>query len=186
MAEYIYFAASLPSVWMDKPSPMKYEEFLEKAKEQLSEKDFAELEKASFAHREGKVTNKIVKDWDNFNFTFSEMLVSQRAIKNGKGEDPEYKPRVPRDENLEKKANEILSISNPLEAEKAILGEYFDFLSSHPVSSPFSLDALIIYGLKLQIKERVAAFSEEKGREEFDRLYRDIQSVITSRSDYGL
>ena len=100
MAEYIYFAASLPSVWMDKPSPMKYEEFLEKAKEQLSEKDFAELEKASFAHREGKVTNKIVKDWDNFNFTFSEMLVSQRAIKNGKGEDPEYKPRVPREENL--------------------------------------------------------------------------------------
>ena len=85
-----------------------------------------------------------------------------------------------------KKAKEILSISNPLEAEKAILGEYFDFLSSHPVSSPFSLDALIIYGLKLQIKERVAAFSEEKGREEFDRLYRDIQSVITSRSDYGL
>ena len=186
MAEYIYFAASLPSVWMDKPSPMKYEEFLERAKEQLSDKDFAELEKASFSHREGKVTNRIVKDWDNFNFTIKKKKISQRAIKNGKGEDPEYKPRVPRDENLEKKAKDILSISNPLEAEKAILGEYFDFLSSHPVSSPFSLDALIIYGLKLQIKERVAAFSEEKGREEFDRLYRDIQSVITSRSDYGL
>ena len=171
MAEYIYFAASLPSVWMDKPSPMKYEEFLAKAKEQLSEKDYSELEKASFSHREGKVTNRIVKDWD---------------IKNGKGDDPRYQPLSPRDENLEKKAKEILSISNPLEAEKAILGEYFQFLSSHPVSSPFSLDALIIYGLKLQIKERVAAFSEEKGREEFDRLYRDIQNVITSRSDYGL
>ena len=88
MAEYIYFAASLPSVWMDKPSPMKYEEFLAKAKEQLSEKDYSELEKASFSHREGKVTNRIVKDWDSFNFTFSEMLVTQRAIKNGKGDDP--------------------------------------------------------------------------------------------------
>ena len=48
MAEYIYFAASLPSVWMDKPSPMKYEEFLSKAKEQLNDKDFAELERLHF------------------------------------------------------------------------------------------------------------------------------------------
>ena len=138
MAEYIYFAASLPSVWMDKPSPMKYGEFLERAKEQLSDKDYAELEKASFSHREGKVTNRIVKDWDDFNYSFSEMLVAQRAIKNGKGDDPEYMPRVPRDENLEKKAKEILSISNPLKAEKEILGEYVDFLSSHLIALPCS------------------------------------------------
>ena len=77
-------------------------------------------------------------------------------------------------------------IKDPLQAEKAILSEYFDFLSSHEVQSPFSLDALIIYGLKLQIKERAEAFSREKGRAEFDHLYRDIQLEITSRSDYGL
>lgn len=186
MAEYIYFAASLPSVWMDKPSPMTYEEFLLKAKEQLNHKDYLELEKASFSHREGKASNRIVKDWDSFNYCFSEMLVEERAKKLGRGDCLEYKSRVPRDENLEKKAKEILSISDPLEAEKAILSQYFDFLSSHPVSSPFSLDALIIYGLKLQIKERASSFVEEKGRREFDRLYGDIQNVITSRSDYGL
>ena len=186
MAEYIYFAASLPSVWMDKPSPMSYQEFLDKAKEQLSPKDYSELEKASFSHKEGKVSNKIVRDWDNFNYTFSEMMVEERAKKLGKGDDFSYKARSERNEELEKKAREIVSMENPLQAEKSILAEYFDFLSSHAVSSPFSLDALIIYGLKLQIKERVAAFVTEKGRNEFHRLYGDIQSEITARSDYGL
>ena len=60
MAEYIYFAASLPSVWMDRPSPMTYEEFLLKAKEQLSAKDYKELEKARNGLRivEQKLSNE--------------------------------------------------------------------------------------------------------------------------------
>ena len=171
---------------MDKPSPMSYGEFLEKAREQLSPKDYSELEKASFSHKEGKASNRIVRDWDDFNYTFSELMVEERAKKLGKGDSLQYKARSERNQELEKRAREIVSMANPLEAEKSILGEYFSFLSSHPVSSPFSLDALIIYGLKLQIKERVAAFSREKGRDEFHRLYGDIQSEITARSDYGL
>lgn len=186
MAEYIYFAASLPSVWMDKPSPMTYGEFLIKAREQLSEKDYGELAKATFAHSDERSANRIVRDWDDFNYTFSECLVEERAKKLGKNENGEYSSRCQKEQNLEKKARDIVKMDNPLEAERAILSEYFEFLSSHPVSSPFSLDALIIYGLKLQIKERSESFIREKGRSEFDNLYKDIQLAITSRSDYGL
>ena len=85
MAEYIDFAASLPSVWMDRPSPMTYEEFLLKAKEQLSAKDYKELEKASFSHKDGGATNRIVKDWDRFNYFFKECITAERARKLGKG-----------------------------------------------------------------------------------------------------
>lgn len=186
MAEYIYFAASLPSVWMDRPSPMTYEDFLLKAKEQLSAKDYKELEKASFSHKDGGATNRIVKDWDRFNYFFKECITAERARKLGKGNESRYFKADVKDQGLEKKARDIVMIKDPLQAEKAILSEYFDFLSSHEVQSPFSLDALIIYGLKLQIKERAEAFSREKGRAEFDHLYSDIQLEITSRSDYGL
>lgn len=186
MAEYIYFVASLPSVWMDKEAPLSYEEFMSKAKEQLSKKDYAELAKATFTHEEGKASSRIVQDWDKFNFRLKELLTEVRAKKLGFGDNPEYKAKSERDNELEKKASRIVSLQNPLEAENAILALYFDFLSSHEVSSPFSLDALIIYGLKLQIKEKVKAFEKEKGEAEFNRLYSDIQKEISTRSEYGI
>lgn len=186
MAEYIYFVASLPSVWMDKEAPLSYAEFMEKASEQLSKKDYAELAKATFSHEEGKATSRIVQDWDRFNYRLKELMTEARAKKLGLGEMSCYKARSDRDAELEKKAAQIVAMKNPLQAEEAILSLYFDFLSSHQVSSQFSLEALIIYGLKLQIKEKVKAFDKEKGEAEFNRLYSDIQKEISTRSEYGI
>ena len=67
---------------------------------------------------------------------------------------------------------------NPLEAEKEILALYFDFLDKHQVASPFSTEALMIYGLKLQIKEKAKGFKRDKGKAEFDRLFANIQKEI--------
>ena len=36
----------------------------------------------------------------------------------------------------------------------------------------------MIYGLKLQIKERASSFDREKGKAEFDRLFKDVQNDI--------
>lgn len=185
MAEYIYFVASLPTVLIDRDAPLSYEKFLSLAKEQLKAKDFALLEKATFDHEKEKVNNPIIRDWDDFNYTLNEYLTEERAIKLNK-ECDEYKARCSRNDEMQKVAHDICKIDNALEAEKAILNEYFKFLSSHTVESQFSLDALIVYGLLLQIKERVNSFSKEKGKDEFTKLYSDIRKDISLRSNYGV
>lgn len=182
VAEYIYFIVSLPYLSLDRDASISYGEFKKLAKEQLSVKDYQTLSKATFDHAGDKDSNHIIRDWDNFNYCLNEYLTQERAKKLGRTGD-EYRARCAYNERIEHRASEIVSLSDPLEAEKAILGEYFIFLSKHEVESQFSLDALIIYGLLLQIKERVASFSPEKGRDEFERLYQSIRKDISLRSN---
>lgn len=182
MAEYIYFITSLPYLSIDRESPFDYEKFLSLSSEQLSRKDFELLKKATFDHEKEKVSSRIISDWDDFNYSLNEYLTQERAKKLGK-KDPSYNARCERNDEIQKKAEAIVRISDPLEAEKAVLSEYFAFLSSHEVGSQFSLDALIIYGLLLQIKERVSSFDSVKGRGEFDRLYQEIRKDISLRSN---
>ncbi len=182
MAEYIYFVASLPYVSFEKDSPISYAHFMELAKEQLSDKDYLTLSKATFTHESGKENNHIIKDWDKFNYTLSEYITQERAQKKGI-EDKKYLSRADKDEIIEREARDIVALNNPLEAENAILSQYFAFLSNHPVESQFSLDALIIYSLLLQIKERASRYSKEDGRAEFDNLYSKIRNDISLRSN---
>ena len=79
---------------------------------------------------------------------------------------------------FEDRIRSIVEDMNPLEGERALLGMYFDFLSSREGGSPFSSRALMIYALKLQLMERSSSFSQEKGLEEFDRLYKEIETDI--------
>ncbi len=182
MSEYIYFITSLPYLSIERDAAMSYEQFLSQASEQLKKSDFNLLKKATFAHDEGVSGNRIIRDWDSFNFALEEYITEERAKKLGI-RDTRYRARCPFNEEIRNKARRIVALPDPLEAEKAVLVEYFSFLSSHKVESQFSLDALIIYGLLLQIKEKVAGYDERKGRAEFDRLYSDIRKDISLRSN---
>ena len=82
------------------------------------------------------------------------------------------------DKALRDRIHSIVTELDPLEAEKAVLSIYFDFLSSREGGSPFSTEALMIYALKLQLIGRASSFSQEKGSAEFDRLYRTIEADI--------
>ena len=178
MAEYYYFVASLPSVWMDKEAPITYKEFLSRASEQLSRTDFEDLKKATFnVETNRKTKSKVVKDWENFEWKLNELLTEERA-KNLNWDVDKYKAKCTPDRLLSEKLKKIVESPNPLKAEKEILDMYFEFLENHEVSSPFSTEALMIYALKLQIKEKAESFSKEKGRKEFDKLYGELEKQI--------
>lgn len=178
MAEYYYFVSSLPSIWMDKDAPISYSEFLSKAKEQMSKADYNDLLKATFTPSGvEKSKNRTVSDWENFIFKLNELLTEARAKKLDIS-DPVYKARCEKDNALLDKVKRIVDEENALKAERMILSLYFDFLDHHPVASPFSTDALMLYGLKLQIKEKEKSFDKEKGRVEFNRLFSDIEKDI--------
>ena len=173
MAEYYYFAASLPMLRTDKDIPISYPEFMEKAADQLSKRDYENLTFAFFDHKDDKATLPIVKEWQDFAYRLDNALSSVRAEHLGFSG---YSRNV--DKSFESIARDIVENKDPLEGEKAVLSLYFDFLTSRENGSPFSSEALMIYALKLQILERMNAFDEEKGRAEFDRLYEAIEGNI--------
>ena len=179
VANYYYFASSLPSIYMDKDAPISYKDFMIAAKNQIKEKDYHDLELVTF-HPEGNGGARlpIVKEWESLIYSVNEMMTEERAKKLGLDSEKEYKARCDHDNVLEDKVKRIVSMDNPLEAERAILSLYFDFLSDYELSDPFSTTALMVYGLKLQIKERASSFDSRKGRAEFDHLFKDVQKDI--------
>ena len=175
MAEYYYFASSLPMLVMGKESPISYDEFMEMAGRYLSKKDYESLLSLSTESFEADPSSRIAKEWKVFHDRIETLLVQERASVLGfegygksEGEDKALRDRI----------HSIVSDMDPLEAEKAILAMYFDFLSSCSGGSPFSTETLMIYALKLQLMERASAFSQEKGQTEFDRLYKEIETDI--------
>ena len=175
MAEYYYFAATLPMLTIGRPLPITYSEFMEKAKDNLTKKDYKDLEKAVFSATTGDASNPLVKEWQAYAASISKVMAKERADKLGF---TGYGGDSAADKLLRDKIKDIVENKDPLEGEKAILGMYFDFLSSREGGSPFSSKALMIYALKLQIMEREQSFTEEKGRAEFDSLYKAIETDI--------
>ncbi len=173
MAEYYYFAASLPMLRTDREVPISYASFMEKAAEQLSRKDFADLSLAVFGEKEERASLSIVREWQDYAKHLENALCTVRSERlgfSGYGREG--------DKSLEGIAENIVNNLDPLEGEKAVLSLYFDFLTSRETGSPFSSEALMIYALKLQILERMNAFDENKGRAEFDKLYKVIEGNI--------
>ena len=172
--EYYYFAASLPMLSMGKELPITYSAFMEKAKEQLSRKDYEDLQLAVFSSSDKEAEIPIVRSWQEYARSVQSILCRIRAEILGFSGYGGYEI----DRTLESSLRSIVENKDPLEGEKAILSLYFDFLTSREPSSPFSSAALMIYALKLQLIEKANAFDEAKGRAEFERLYQNIESNI--------
>ena len=153
MAEYYYFASTLPMLDMTKEAPISYSGFMAAAKDNLSARDYRDLEKAVLSPSGDSAKLPVVRSWQEY--------VGESG-----------------DRLLEEKIRRIIEDLDPLQAERAVLSLYFDFLSSEEGGSPFSSRALMIYALKLQLIERSSSFSEEKGSKEFDRLYKTIEEDI--------
>ncbi len=179
MGQYYYFAASLPSVWMDKEAPISYKAFMDLAKGNLSKGDYRDLKKATFEPKSDKdIKSPIVKAWASFNYKLNEILTEERAIRLGWDKNGQYKAKCQDDPQLRESLRKIVDEENPLKAERDILSLYFDFLNKYSESSPFSTEALMIYALKLQIKEKEKSYSTEVGKSEFNKLLGNIQSQI--------
>ncbi len=174
MAEYYYFAASLPMLRMDREAPLSYDDFMHLASEHLSKRDYSDIQHAVLSGLEGDVSLPVVREWQEYALKLSRAINHARSERlgfsgYGKGSG---------EKELDEKARDIVMMDDPLEGERAVLSLYFDFLTSRESGSPFSSAALMIYALKLQILERSRAFDAEKGRRAFDRLYGSIEERI--------
>lgn len=171
MAKYYYLISSLPMLSLENEPAISYQDFLSRCREQLSDSDFKELEKAVFSKTDG-ARHPLMRRWEHYINDVNSILKDERSRKLGWETEGFSNVNNPA---LRDRIHRASFSMNPLEGEKEILAIYFDFLDSCGSSDPFDVEALMIYALKIQIIERMNVFDMEKGRREFRRLFSSIQ-----------
>ncbi len=172
MASYYYLIASLPTLKTDSPMPFSYDEFLAMCENTVSRDVFTTLKNLSLSSDKGP----LMKQWGDFYNRLMKALAKERSARLGKP----FNENVDKDELTDKAVDAALAAENPLEAEKVLLEYQFDYLDSLVAMHSFDDYVLFGYAVKLRLLERQTAFDKEKGKEEFRRLFDNIQQQILS------
>lgn len=166
---YYYLVASLPTLYLDSPLIISYEQFLSLSKEQLSSNDFLSLTEATLSFDvEQKHANPCLNAWARFNRNLRNEIARYRATRGGK--DPldyirgekSFEPRIM------EVVQEAARAENPLMGEKILDRFRWRYLDELILGHYFDLDALMVYALKLQILERYTMIQSGKGKEIFE------------------
>lgn len=172
MASYYYLISSLPDLRTDGEAPMTYEEFLHMCQSNVSEEKYKLLEDLTLASTKGP----IVEEWSQFYGNLIREVNFQRSVNLGKP----YGAVWDKDSTIAQAAAAALAAPNPLEAEKLLLNYEFENLDALVGLHTFDDEYLFGYALKLKLLERMSCFIPEKGKEEFKRLFDQVQQRVYS------
>jgi hypothetical protein len=177
VASYYYFASTLPLLRPDGPLPYGVDDFLKRAAELVGAKDMKILNAA--AQRQPQ-RNTFLNKWQEYQQMLRAELASQRSRR------PLYKgEEVVRKEVAEyaivEAVRAALECDDPLQAELMLLNLQWKILDELVGLQVFSIEALLAHLLKLQLLQRRSHFVQEKGNDEFSRIFTDLQGEIAKR-----
>ncbi|MBU0571864.1 MAG: DUF2764 domain-containing protein [Candidatus Omnitrophica bacterium] len=158
--KYYYLVASLPRLSFDGEDFLSRDKFMEECRRWLSAEDMKRL---AGMDAENPGINDGVPDiarrWKAFDMETREILFGIRTKDS----------RAALKENLYF-SKEKIEGRDPLSAEKAIAKARWDFVEGEEPEYMFDVNWLMLYYVKLQILERLAQFTKEKGKETFQKL----------------
>lgn len=194
MANYYYFAATLPSLLPGMAPPFSLEEFLEKASRFLNQADFEVLASARLFIPSDEQGNgraplpasrlpllKAYYHWEN---CLRSELARLRAVRLHK---PAEKYPLPSnmDWDAQRVAQAAFTTENPLEAELLIEKERWALIERLALNSYFDLNFLAAYALKLQALARRERFHQAEGEAGYSAACSAVLQSITRRSQTG-
>ncbi len=150
---YEYLISSLPMLHFEAGLPFSFDNFLARCAELLSQKDTRLIENLSLPETAAP-ENPVVKKWLHFNASLKNELVKLRAIR--KKVDPAKYLRQGSfsDSSTYHTALAAQRNPSPIEGEKLLDRQRWQFLDELAVGHYFDLTILITYALKLLILER--------------------------------
>lgn len=163
-AYYYYLAASLPLLEFGLTSPITYEDFLVRCREQLSDSDMGIIERSTIEPQKTTQDNfAFLQAWKEFDLALRNELVWLRAAKKGKDalnyiRIEEY--RNPFAGNL---AHLVFNQDSVLEAERLFDQIRWEKIEDLKVGHFFDIEFLASYALELQILERWKKINPEEG-----------------------
>lgn len=116
----------------------------------------------------------LIREWGCFYGNLMKALAKERTIRFGKT----FSENVEKNDFIDKTVDSVMNAENPLAAELILLKSQFDYLDGLVAMHSFDDYVLFGYAVKLRLLERQTAFDKEKGKEEFKRLFENIQTQI--------
>lgn len=165
VSRYYYFAATLPGLNFGVRPALSVQKYLELCELHLSAQDsatIADVVNPSDTTRKSGVTSSMYSRYLEWDASVRNELVLLRAQRLGKNSDRWLRP-ADRDDSAVRTAQAAFLASNPLDGELELERGRWNFLDSGASRSVFELDALLAYGIKLKILERLVDFVPEKG-----------------------
>ena len=172
MASYYYVIASLPALRPGGEGAPAYGEFLEMCRAGVGEGVMRRLEKLDA----GASDLPLLRRWREYLSALMRELNYQRDARRGVRRDPP----ADRDPHLTAAVAKLLSVEDPLEAEKALIAMEFDAIDRMTGMHYFDEWALFGYALKLRLLERSNGFVHDVGKAEFQSLLKGIRQQINS------
>lgn len=166
MVEHYYVVSSLPYLLFPGKAPFSYRDFFERSAIWLKGHDLRQFELARTDTQDispAEVSHGFLKRWFAFENTIRNELVHFRAKALGLTAESYIRPDLGADVNAIAPTHQALQESSPYQREWMLLQIRWDFLEHWSVGHHFDLTALMIYGLKLQLLQRLESFEEEKG-----------------------
>lgn len=156
--------------------PITYESFIAECKEKCSKRHYAIIASASL-NGQKKTKNKFLHSFEHFKVMVAKELASFRAQRL-KLDDVRYQYLGDKESRITETVRKAVFSDNPLDGEKLVLSLYWSYLDDVANGHQFDLDALLVYALRLQILQRLSLFGQDKGNEEFNRLFGTLKKEI--------
>lgn len=197
MADYYYFAATLPSLLPGMTPLFSLEEFLEKARRFLNQSDFEALASASLFIPEAGLGGqgngraplpasrlpllKAYYHWENC------LRIELARLRAGRLRKPVEKYSLPGEVDWDalRLAQAAFAAENPLEAELLIEKERWALIERLTLNHFFDLSFLAAYSLKLQALARRERFRQADGEAGYSAACSAVLQSITRRSQTG-
>lgn len=166
---YYYFASTLPMIEFDGPMPFSVEDFQNDCERLLTNRDYARM-RAVFNGDESPVRSAAFARWEAFERALTNETVRIRAQQAGRNPAAEMRGDPGFDAGALQTAAQAFKTDNLLEAQKAFLRAEWDKLDEISLNKEFSLDAILAYGLKLKILERLNTYKTDEGSKKLEEM----------------
>ncbi|MBI4706792.1 MAG: DUF2764 family protein [Candidatus Omnitrophica bacterium] len=151
--EYVYFISSLPMLQFDAKPPFSFENFLIKAAGFVSAKEL-EILRGLCDENISSVKLSLIERWQSFDTSLRNELVKLRAARKKVDPHKYLRPDGVISSVLAHVVSSAQRSHSPLEGEKILDREKWNFLDELSFGHYFDFEVLVIYGYRLLILER--------------------------------
>ena len=181
MAQYYFTVAALPQLFFNSDTFPTVDEFMDLCREHVIPRELSGLEEGLKADgietmAEGNCVIDEMRVWLLWDLSLRSDLAVLRA--QALGREVDLYQDFPRVLGTFEIAREAMMQSSPFDAEEIISKARWDILDELEIGHYFDIEKLLIYLLKLQILERRAKFTDERGSENFEITYKSIAADL--------
>lgn len=149
--------------------PFSVEDFAADCDRLLSEQD-ARDSRIALGLEDGVVHNATLRQWRQFEQALKNEIVWMRAVQGQKNPASAIRGERAPDTSMTQVLAQASKMENLLEAEKILMQLQWQKLDELALNKDFTVDFILVYGVKLVMLERLNAFKTDEGSKELEKI----------------